>query len=59
MAPSSPRADAPDRSASHERTVLAGTTDVETLTLEGRGLQDGSGPWRWTYKAWQGKRLAC
>jgi hypothetical protein len=34
--------------------VLAGTRNVETLTLEYYGPRDGSGSWRWTYSGLAG-----
>ena len=35
--------------------VLAGTRNVETLTLEYYGPRDGSGSWRWTYSGLSGQ----
>jgi hypothetical protein len=35
--------------------VIAGTRNVETLTLEYNGPEDGSGSWRWTYNGVQGQ----
>lgn len=35
--------------------VIAGTRNVETLTLEYYGPEDGSGSWRWTYNGLAGQ----
>jgi hypothetical protein len=35
--------------------VVAGTRNVETLTLEYYGPEDGSGTWRWTYSGRSGQ----
>jgi hypothetical protein len=35
--------------------VVAGTRNVETLTLEYSGPTDGSGTWRWTYNGLPGQ----
>jgi hypothetical protein len=35
--------------------VIAGTRNVETLTLEYYGPEDGSGSWRWTYNGLPGQ----
>ena len=35
--------------------VVAGTRNVETLTLEYHGPTDGSGTWRWTYNGLPGQ----
>jgi hypothetical protein len=35
--------------------VIAGTRNVETLTLEYYGPTDGSGSWRWTYNGLPGQ----
>ncbi|HEU4937368.1 MAG TPA: hypothetical protein VFT39_12980 [Vicinamibacterales bacterium] len=35
--------------------VIAGTRNVETLTLEYYGPTDGSGMWRWTYNGLPGQ----
>ncbi|MFL6279215.1 MAG: hypothetical protein ACJ731_03830 [Vicinamibacterales bacterium] len=35
--------------------VIAGTRNVETLTLEYHGPADGSGLWRWTYNGQPGQ----
>ena len=35
--------------------VVAGTRNVETLTLEYFGPADGSGTWRWTYNGLSGQ----
>jgi hypothetical protein len=35
--------------------VIAGTRNVETLTLEYYGPEDGSGSWRWTYNGRPGQ----
>jgi hypothetical protein len=36
-------------------SVIAGTRNVETLTLEYYGPEDGSGSWRWTYNGLAGQ----
>jgi hypothetical protein len=36
-------------------SVIAGTRNVETLTLEYNGAEDGSGSWRWTYNGLPGQ----
>ena len=36
-------------------SVIAGTRNVETLTLEYDGPEDGSGSWRWTYNGLAGQ----
>src|SRR3982751_2245185 len=36
-------------------SVIAGTRNVETLTLEYYGPEDGSGSWRWTYNGLAGE----
>jgi hypothetical protein len=36
-------------------SVIAGTRNVETLTLEYYGSGDGSGSWKWTYNGIAGQ----
>jgi len=37
--------------------VIAGTRNVETLTLEYHGAADGSGSWTWTYNGRPGQAI--
>jgi hypothetical protein len=38
-------------------SVIAGTRNVETLTLEYHGPEDGSGSWTWTYNGLAGQAV--